>query len=527
MALDSSGRELPGRFAFPAVASAGLVAAPAALMALVLLTRVPLRTRYLLNWDATQFALGMSQFDIAHHQPHPPGYIGYIALGRLLQPLFADPNTTLVAISIGAECLAVVLAYGFARRLFDEPTGLATGLALLVSPLFWYYGEAANTYALEPAIALGLAWLAWRAWHGHRGGAYCAAAALGVLGSIRPSTSVLLAPLVLYSVVRSHPPAVVVRAVGIASAGALAWVIPLLVASGGVRAYLQASLELGGSVSAGSAVWRAGLRGLAGNLQNVLEGVLLEVGLFAVPLVFGFAIAPRFGIRPRLPRGWGAFCAVWIGPSLATYLFVHVGQVAYVQSFAPALLLSIGPALSATVATLRRVGLFPAGAAAAAFANALLFLAPVPQGLASQEAAHDRWVAGVIDVVEPWQPQHTLLVSDGWAAASYRTAQVYLPEYHRVAIAVDRRGRVGEVYADVYELGGLARARPLQAPDGITTYVFMDQQTIDSVVADPERMQVAVLPDHRRVYFWTGPAPRAEGKQVWLGPRYHDRRGLG
>jgi hypothetical protein len=39
-------------------------------------TRLPLRGRYLFNWDALQFALGIQRFDLAAHRPHPPGYIG-------------------------------------------------------------------------------------------------------------------------------------------------------------------------------------------------------------------------------------------------------------------------------------------------------------------------------------------------------------------------------------------------------------------------------------------------------------------
>src|SRR5437870_263400 len=52
-----------------------------------LATRLPLRGSYLFNWDALQFALGIQQFNLATHRPHPPGYIGYVYLGRLLVEL--------------------------------------------------------------------------------------------------------------------------------------------------------------------------------------------------------------------------------------------------------------------------------------------------------------------------------------------------------------------------------------------------------------------------------------------------------
>lgn len=46
------------------------------------LSRLPYRTRMLYNWDAVQFALALKEYDIAEHQPHPPGYILYVLIWR-------------------------------------------------------------------------------------------------------------------------------------------------------------------------------------------------------------------------------------------------------------------------------------------------------------------------------------------------------------------------------------------------------------------------------------------------------------
>ncbi len=45
------------------------------------------RARMLYNWDAVQFALALGEYDVVKHQPHPPGYILYVALARLVQRL--------------------------------------------------------------------------------------------------------------------------------------------------------------------------------------------------------------------------------------------------------------------------------------------------------------------------------------------------------------------------------------------------------------------------------------------------------
>ena len=42
------------------------------LAALILISRIPLTSKYLYEWDAVQFALALKEYDLAKHQPHPP-----------------------------------------------------------------------------------------------------------------------------------------------------------------------------------------------------------------------------------------------------------------------------------------------------------------------------------------------------------------------------------------------------------------------------------------------------------------------
>jgi hypothetical protein len=80
---------------------------PATLLFLLfLLIHLPMRSAYLVNWDSVNFALGLDEFDLAHHQPHPPGYIGYIVLGRLLRTITGDANSALTLLSTIAGAAA-------------------------------------------------------------------------------------------------------------------------------------------------------------------------------------------------------------------------------------------------------------------------------------------------------------------------------------------------------------------------------------------------------------------------------------
>ena len=72
----------------------------------IALSRILFRSRLLYDIDSVNFALGIFRFDPAAHQPHPPGYFLYVCLARLVNLFLTDPNTALVAISIGASCAA-------------------------------------------------------------------------------------------------------------------------------------------------------------------------------------------------------------------------------------------------------------------------------------------------------------------------------------------------------------------------------------------------------------------------------------
>jgi hypothetical protein len=514
MSAEVGGRELPGRFAFAGLDALRAVAAAAGLGLLVVVTRLPLRSHYLANWDATQFALGMQRFDLAHHQPHPPGYIGYIALGRLLLPLFGDANSTLVALSIAAEAAAVAVAFLFARAVFGRFAGWSAGLALLAAPLFWYYGEVANTYALEPLLVLLIAWPCWRLWQGEARFAYPAALALGLSGALRPSTMVLLTPVYLLALQRSASLPVGLRSLGIYALAAASWAVPLLILAGGPLRLLVASLQLGDSVTTGTAVWNDVRNPVLVTGNAILTGLGWELGLFAVWAVFGLLVAPRLLGRSVLSRDWSLFCGAWAAPGLLTFLFVHIGQVVYIQVFAPAIFLSLGPALLATAEAVGRPRLAPLLLAISVVVGGLIFFLP-PRSLAEQLRLHDLRVVGLLALAAAEDPAHTVLVGDAYAVGSYRIVNYYLPDYPRIGLGRDSRQRVRQIYGELYDPNGGRHSRPLQFGDQTTTYVYLDRELLP-LIADPNRLTRLTLPDGSAVYVWHGPPPEVIANQLWI-----------
>src|SRR3970282_443731 len=76
------------------------------------------------NWDAVQFALALREFDVVKHQPHPPGYLLYVGLGRLLNASLGDPTLAYVALAMLFSTGSTFALYALARRLYDRATAL-------------------------------------------------------------------------------------------------------------------------------------------------------------------------------------------------------------------------------------------------------------------------------------------------------------------------------------------------------------------------------------------------------------------
>lgn len=533
--LTESGAGLRGATASAVLASP--LARAAALGAVGFATRLPLRGVYLFNWDALQFALGMQHFVLAAHRPHPPGYIGYIWLGRVLTPLAGgDVQAAMSLLSTVAAGLTVAAAYLAGRRLAGEFAGVAAAVVTLTSPLFWFYGETALTYGLEPLLSLAGFWLALRARRGTRLDVAAAGLGVGLMGAIRPSCELFLVPVLAVATLRRTPawrmrrPDAALLAAGLA-AGTAAWLLPLLAWSGGPIAYLEAGLQLGKRVSGGSALWSAGLGGLALNLQGVLDGLLLSAGpLLAVALAWGAA-----GILSRRPGGAPAppgrrehllLGSAWVAPALATFTFVHIGQLAYVLYALPAIALLAGPVLLRFAAVVRPgAGARPLAAyllAGGALASLAMFLTPMTN-LAAEIHQRDSRVATLRAEVARHPAASTLLLTDPEGPGSYRTAQYYLPEYAAVAVGRDARGRAGEMFADhggapEYSLARFDRAGPLRLPPARVALV-LDATTLD-VLVDAWRLTPIPLGDdlHGRVYSfpidWRDP-PLAHGPYLY------------
>lgn len=491
------------------------------LFVLFLLVRIPTLTRFSVNWDAVNFALGIHQFDLVHHQPHPPGYIGFVAIGRLVTNVTGDPHTALTLISLVAGAILPAAFYLLARRMMPGRGALLAAVLLGSSPVVWYYSVVALTYIAAAAVTVVLVWACYLARHERSvGHLFGAAVLLSLLGAIRQTDLVLMLPVFVWALA---PFAARVRwrvlaVLGVATA---VWAVPLVWMAGGPVAYLRLAMDL--ARLAGGSTWIGSFNpvGLLQNVSYVLGGLLVGLNLSLVAVPF----ALRYRIRP-----WSAISGAdrgmlvrWLVPAIVVYLFLHTGQLGYVLLLLPAGFLVAGVVFGHAwreverrrAASARRgvvrwglrvatgltllVGLNAAGFFVLPNA-ALALLGPGADGSAFEVAesfvdsrsdvhartrqyhlrANDAYWRELTGYVRPFDSETTAVLSLPANNGSFRHLAYYLPDFRVYGLGKDRDGSFGHLFTARdrqidYRVESLEHARgALTLPDDVETLIVPD-----------------------------------------------------
>jgi hypothetical protein len=167
--------------------------------AIFLAFHLPYLPRSLEDLDSVNFALGLRQFDVAHHQPHPPGYPVFIAIGKVAHEFVPDEARALSLVSMIAGALGVVAIGALFRRLdhrhaTDAWAVAATALAI-ASPLYWF--TAARPLSDMTGLAAAVAVQAMTLTAASSRGLAVAAVAAGVATGIRSQVAWLTMPLLI------------------------------------------------------------------------------------------------------------------------------------------------------------------------------------------------------------------------------------------------------------------------------------------------------------------------------------------
>jgi hypothetical protein len=244
----------------------------AVLLAVVFLAfHLPYLPASLEDLDSVNFALGIRHFDVAEHQPHPPGYPLFIALAKAVHLVVPREDHVLALIGIAAGALGALAICAFFRELEasrydpgDSATALCGTLLAVAAPLYWFTAARplSDTAGLVAAVAVQAMILAADTSRALVVATLCAALAAGLRSQVvwltLPLLVVQLARLAL-AVRKGQPSDDAARSAeegrvpGLSSllpffaslaiayaVGVLVWLIPLVALTGGVRRYWAA-----------------------------------------------------------------------------------------------------------------------------------------------------------------------------------------------------------------------------------------------------------------------------------------------
>jgi len=398
----------------------------AAIMAAVTaLTRFAFRSHYLYDIDSVNFALALKRFDPSVHQPHPPGYFLYVYLGRMVNLIFHDANSALVAISIVFSCGATAMIYVLANNWFGRKAALFAGLIFVFSPLAWFHGTVALTYIVEAFFSALTGYLCWRIYCGAGRLILPGAVVVGIAAGFRPSSLLLLGPLLLFSF-RNATRKQAAAGIGASALTLLAWFIPMIQICGG-KAYISSLVSLWLTVPSREMFFNS-------SVLNSFARACVIVGIYF--LCFGCAaLLPlkAFGRESSAHRRKTIFTRVWIAPGLLIFTFIYLRFVnsGYLLALAPPVCAWMGLWASTWYANLRLSrALKILAISGCAAVNTMIFIrAPVYCSYREVRRFENELKTIIRVLPQVASSKNTMIVGFDSHFLGYRHAGYYLPGY--------------------------------------------------------------------------------------------------
>jgi hypothetical protein len=424
------------------------VAASALVLAAVV-TRLPFMTQTLYAFDSANYALAVRDFyNVAFHQPHPPGYPLYVLFGRGIDLVVHDANRALILEGVAWSAVAVACTIALGRAIFGRTVGLLAGLLLLCTVGFWGYAEVAYPYVALAGETAALALLTYLVLAGRQRLVLALALVWAVSAGVRWDAAIFCVPLAIWALA-GVAWRLRLASITLAAAVVTAWAVPTILVSGGWDVYRQALADylrvwspqsayvLGDFASGGDTQASYNLNFLVNYLRQ-----MLGVGLVLVLYVLG----RRFGPAPLAADYRSRFVALWAVPPLGVYVFAHLGEPGYVLSLAPqaAILIALSIAdlrheIARATEVLRARGWrwLPAARVLSTAAAGLIslgvigwnvqaFARGVGPGRLPDLRAHDATTSAQIEFLKA-QPATTTFVL---AHDIFRQLHFYAPSYH-------------------------------------------------------------------------------------------------
>jgi 4-amino-4-deoxy-L-arabinose transferase-like glycosyltransferase len=314
------------------------------LFILTAVTRYIFRANFLYEWDSVQYALSIDKFDILWHQPHPPGYILYVAVIKFAHLFIPNANFAIIASNIFFSSITLIIFYLLCRLMLeDDRVVLMAAWLFAFNPVFWFSGSTAIIYSVEAFIAITAGFLLWISLRSpHLKYLALSLFILGLLAGFRQTAVLLLSPLILFvffkkvKSIKFFFPLLALFLLGV-----LLWLLPTLHNTSGLEGYLATSRGLTADLSQKlDTAFGGTMNYLVTNLSNfsiwMLQGVSPQ-GLVLIVLSL-ILFLKNTTIKGFFTNNKVLFFILWVFPALVFYL-VYTEKAGYLLSLFPPLII--------------------------------------------------------------------------------------------------------------------------------------------------------------------------------------------
>jgi dolichyl-phosphate-mannose-protein mannosyltransferase len=216
-------------------------------LALLLAVRILTMPRSLWEFDEMLFAGAVLRFDPLHHWPHPPGYPLLVGLGKVLNFMIGDAFVSLAALSLVSSLAGYLALCAAFRRLLGagaqaEVAAVAAALLFHLSPAMLVQAPLALSDApalMFVSFALAAAAILWQE-DGSASAWMLGLSASAAIGC-RPQLALAVLPMLAVALWRPSNRRRL-EALAAFAITSLVWLVPLIVATGGLRGFLHYEL---------------------------------------------------------------------------------------------------------------------------------------------------------------------------------------------------------------------------------------------------------------------------------------------
>jgi hypothetical protein len=203
-----------------------------------LLSRFPFLEKMQSHWDGAQYSMAVIRYSLQEHTPSPPGYPLYIAFGKVFHFFVNDPHLSILLVSVLFSGIGAVVFYLLGLRLFNKSVGIIASLLFLSGPTFYFFGITANPYGIMPITAALLTLVVYELMKKKKSREIFLGLSFAFAIGMRPQDALFLTPLFLYGlyvVPRKNRIKIIISCL----LGIVAWLIPLIVVTGGISEFVR------------------------------------------------------------------------------------------------------------------------------------------------------------------------------------------------------------------------------------------------------------------------------------------------